>query len=71
MLRYWACVIGGSFSVTFTVASNDADFVTPEDMLSALHEDEKRLVHIMLALHTLCADAEDAATASLLKNWID
>ena len=53
------------------LADNDADFVTPEDMLSELHEDEKRLVQIMRALHTLCADAEDVATASLLENWID
>jgi starvation-inducible DNA-binding protein len=50
---------------------NDADFVTPPDMLSELHEDEKRLLRIMRALHTLCDEAEDLATASLLENWID
>lgn len=50
---------------------NNADFVTPEDMLSELREDEKRLVHIMRALHTLCDEAEDLATASLMENWID
>ncbi|HEY1577218.1 MAG TPA: ferritin-like domain-containing protein [Terracidiphilus sp.] len=71
MLRYWGSVPGGPSSVSFTVVGNDADFVTPEDMLSALHEDEKRLVQIMPALYTLCADAEDVATASLLENWID
>jgi starvation-inducible DNA-binding protein len=53
------------------LADNDADFVTPEEMLSELHEDEKRLVQIMRALHTLCADAQDLATASLLENWVD
>lgn len=50
---------------------NNADFVTPEDMLSELREDEKRLVHLMRALHTLCDEAEDVATASLMENWID
>ncbi|MGB9418499.1 MAG: DNA starvation/stationary phase protection protein [Acidobacteriaceae bacterium] len=53
------------------LADNDADYVTPADMLSELHEDEKRLVLIMRALHTLCDDAEDLGTASLLENWID
>jgi starvation-inducible DNA-binding protein len=53
------------------LADNDADFVTAADMLSELHEDEKRLVYILRALHTLCDDAADLATASLLENWID
>jgi starvation-inducible DNA-binding protein len=45
--------------------------VTPADMLSELHEDEKRLVQILRAIHTLCDEAEDLATASLVENWID
>jgi starvation-inducible DNA-binding protein len=53
------------------IADNDADYVTPKDMLSELHEDEKALVLSMRAAHTLCDDAEDVATASLLENWID
>jgi starvation-inducible DNA-binding protein len=53
------------------VADNDAEYVTPQDMLSELREDEKGLVLSMLAAHTLCDDAEDVATASLLENWID
>lgn len=53
------------------LADNDADFVTPADMLSELHEDEKRLVHILRSIHTLCDEAEDLATASLVENWID
>lgn len=61
----------GQICRTQRLADNDADFVTPEDMLSELHEDEKRLVHILRAVHTLCDDAEDLATASLVENWID
>jgi starvation-inducible DNA-binding protein len=53
------------------IPDNDADFVTPEDMLAELHEDEKALALSMRAVHALCDDAGDVATASLLENWID
>ena len=53
------------------IADNDADYVTPGDMLSELRENEKALVLSMRAVHTLCEDAGDVATASLLENWID
>ena len=53
------------------VTDNDAEYVTPEDMLSELLEDEKAQVMRMRAVHTLCDDTGDVATASLLENWID
>lgn len=53
------------------ILDNDSDFVTPADMLSELREDERALGRSMLAVHTLCDDAGDVATASLLENWID
>ena len=53
------------------VSDNDADYVTPTDMLSELHEDEKALVLSMRAIHALCDDAGDIATASLLEGYID
>ena len=53
------------------IPDNDAEYVTPADMLSELREDEKALVLSMRAVHTLCDDAGDVATASLLENWID
>ena len=53
------------------IPDNDAEFVTAQDMLSELREDEKALVLSMRAVHTLCDDAGDVATASLLENWID
>ena len=53
------------------VLDNDADFVTPADMLSELREDEKALTLRMRAVHELCDDEGDVATASLLENWID
>src|SRR5271167_4764750 len=53
------------------IVDNDAEFVTPGDMLSELHEDEKALTLRMRAVHALCDDAGDVATASFLENWID
>lgn len=53
------------------IVDNDAEYVTPKDMLSELHENEKSLILSMKAVHTLCDDAGDVATASLLENWID
>jgi len=53
------------------VADNDADYVTPKDMLSELWEDNKSLVLSMRSLHDLCDDAGDVATTSVLENWID
>jgi starvation-inducible DNA-binding protein len=53
------------------IHDNDAEYVTPADMLSELHEDEKGFTLSMRAVHTLCDDAGDVATASLLENWID
>ena len=53
------------------IPDNDANYVTPADMLSELHENEKALALSMRATHALCDDAGDVATASLLENWID
>jgi starvation-inducible DNA-binding protein len=53
------------------IPDNDAEYVTPKDMLSELHEDEKALVLSMRAAHDLCDDAGDVATTSLLEVWID
>jgi starvation-inducible DNA-binding protein len=53
------------------VEDNDADFVTPSDMLAELRDDNKDLVARMREVHDLCNEARDVATASLLENWID
>ena len=50
---------------------NDADYVTPQDMLAELREDNKQLTAYMRETHTLCDEHGDVATASLLENWID
>jgi starvation-inducible DNA-binding protein len=50
---------------------NDADYVTPRDMLAELREDNKQLVSHMRETHALCDEHDDVASASLLENWID
>jgi starvation-inducible DNA-binding protein len=50
---------------------NDADFVTPLDMLAELRDDNKQLVANLRELHGLCDQHGDVASASLLENWID
>jgi starvation-inducible DNA-binding protein len=53
------------------IKDNDADFVTPMDMLAELREDNKDLTTRMRETHDLCDEHGDVATASLLENWID
>jgi starvation-inducible DNA-binding protein len=53
------------------VLDNDADFVTPLDMLAELRDDNKQLVASLRQTHGLCDEHGDVAGASLLENWID
>jgi starvation-inducible DNA-binding protein len=53
------------------VEDNDAEFVTPDDMVAELREDNKDLVARLREVHDLCDGARDVATASLIENWID
>jgi starvation-inducible DNA-binding protein len=50
---------------------NDADYVTPLDMLAELRDDNKQLAANLRGTHGLCDDHGDVASASLLENWID
>jgi starvation-inducible DNA-binding protein len=53
------------------IADNDAEFVTPQDMLAELREDNKTLVASMRETHGVCDEFGDVATASLIEVWID
>jgi starvation-inducible DNA-binding protein len=53
------------------VLDNDADYVTPLDMLADLRDDNKQLAARMRETHGVCDEHGDVATASLLENWID
>jgi starvation-inducible DNA-binding protein len=53
------------------VEDNDADYVTPQDMLAELRDDNKNFVGRLKEAHDLCDEHGDVATASLIENWID
>lgn len=53
------------------ISDNDAAFVTAQDMLAELRDDNQRLAAAMRETHSLCDEHGDVATASLLENWID
>lgn len=53
------------------VLDNDADFVTPPDMLAELRDDNLDLTRRLRETHGLCDEHGDVASASLLENWID
>src|SRR5882757_1141815 len=53
------------------VLDNDADYVTPLDMLAELRDDNLQLAAHMRETHGLCDERGDVASASLLENWID
>jgi starvation-inducible DNA-binding protein len=53
------------------ISDNNADYVTPEDMLAELREDNQQLTASMRTTHDLCDEHGDVATASLIEVWID
>jgi starvation-inducible DNA-binding protein len=61
----------GQIAAQKRLLDNDADFVTPRDMLAELREDNKQLTSEMRRTHALCDEHNDVATASLIEVWID
>ncbi|HTJ91478.1 MAG TPA: DNA starvation/stationary phase protection protein [Pararobbsia sp.] len=53
------------------VLDNDAEFVTPQDMLAELADDNRQLVTRLREAHDVCDEYGDVASASLIENWID
>ncbi len=53
------------------VLDNEADYVTPQDMLAELRDDNRQLIMRFRETHSLCDEHRDIATASLIENWID
>ena len=56
----------GEISRLQRIADNNAEYVTAEDMLSELCEDNKALVLSMRSVHDFCDAEGDVATTSLL-----
>ena len=53
------------------ILDNDADFVTPLDMLAELRDDNRQLTASLRETHDLCDEHGDVASASLIEVWID
>jgi starvation-inducible DNA-binding protein len=53
------------------VLDNDAQYVTAQDMLAELRDDNKQLVAAMREAHGVCDENGDVASASLIEVWID
>src|SRR5258708_3376766 len=61
----------GHISRLQRVLDNDADYVTPLDMLAELRDDNLQLAARMRETHRLCDENGDVASASLIEPWID
>jgi len=61
----------GQINRSKRILDNDADYVSPQDMLAELRDDNKQLTASMREIHSLCDEYGDVATASLLEVWID
>jgi len=53
------------------VLDNDADYVTPREMLAELRADSTELASRLREAHGLCDEHGDVATASFIETWID
>jgi starvation-inducible DNA-binding protein len=61
----------GQISRLQRVLDNDAEFVTPLDMLAELRDDNRQLAAHLREAHALCDEHDDVGSASLLETWID
>lgn len=61
----------GQISRLQRVMDNDAEFVTPQDMLSELRDDNRQLAATLREAHSVCEKYRDFACTSQLEVWID
>ncbi|MGC2323181.1 MAG: DNA starvation/stationary phase protection protein [Terriglobales bacterium] len=50
---------------------NNEEFVTPQDMMAELCDDNLHLTRSLRAAHEICDQHKDVATASMIEVWID
>lgn len=61
----------GQASKLSRVEDNDADYVSPLEMLAELRDDNKNLTANMRELHGVTDEANDVSTTSLIEEWIN
>jgi starvation-inducible DNA-binding protein len=53
------------------ILDNDANFVTPQDMLAELCSDNRQLTSALRETHSICQKYNDTASTSMIEVWID
>ncbi|CAN7541097.1 DNA starvation/stationary phase protection protein [Phyllobacterium sp. LjRoot231] len=61
----------GQISAQQRIPDNDANFVTPQDMLAELRDDTKSYIGYLRQVHELCSEHRDSATTGIIENFID
>ncbi len=61
----------GDVSRHQSLNDNNADFVSPANMLAELRDDNLKLVEKLRAAKDLADDAKDNATSAVIDNWTD
>ena len=61
----------GEISRMQRILDNDAPFVTPQDMLAELRDDNSELAKRMRTAHEICDEHGDVASTSQLEVYID
>ncbi|MDX3900542.1 MAG: DNA starvation/stationary phase protection protein [Sphingobium sp.] len=61
----------GDISRRQTVSDNDADYVSPADMLNELREDNLKLVEALRGVKSAATEAGDNATEGIVDDWTD
>jgi starvation-inducible DNA-binding protein len=61
----------GDISRQQRIPDNDAAYVSPDDMLAELRDDNQRFVTAMREAHDVCDEHNDVASTSLLEVYID
>ena len=54
-----------------SIKDNDSDFVSPEEMLKELRDDNLKLVEQLRHAKAIADEAKDNATSALIDNWTD
>jgi starvation-inducible DNA-binding protein len=53
------------------LSDDDAEFVTAEDMIAELRDDNHRLAAMLRTAHETTSSHDDHASTSVIENWID
>ena len=61
----------GEISRLQRIADNDAEFVTPQDMIAELASDNRQLIGFLRSTHGVAEEHNDVATTSMIEVWID